>query len=392
MVKITHIRTQWPVGQGFFHTGSFYEDGALKFTYVYDCGSRSIPKLHGLVDDFADMIAKRRVVDLLFVSHLHADHVAGLDRLREKKFKIQRVILPMFDKVDMAIAIGRMPSAPREGVAEYFADPGGFISRGGGDASETIVYTMEPGGDTPPEEPGPGDVEGELTWEITGLPDGRGTGVHLPAGTVLKTMGRLGWVFLPYCMREDAQRRKFQALVEAKLGRPTSGMTIDYLVGNHAVLKRCYREIGSLHGSNLFTYSGFGRYGGHEIITSRCRRMPRSCCRDHYCPWRERSRKSGWLGTGDGEMRTDFKKFQHFYKDYLDKVRTLTLPHHGSRHNISFEALRNIDAEIAVVSYGNNDYGHPSRDVLAQCAGLCMDVVEVTGKASSAFQEGIFIH
>ena len=52
--------------------------GAGSFRYVYDCGSKNKTALTHSVDA---MLKRHPGIDALFVSHLHDDHVNGLDQL-----------------------------------------------------------------------------------------------------------------------------------------------------------------------------------------------------------------------------------------------------------------------------------------------------------------------
>ncbi|MDE2911628.1 MAG: hypothetical protein OXL68_01710 [Paracoccaceae bacterium] len=74
-------RTQYPVGQGCFHVGTVEwhsEPGTGSFRYVYDCGSKNTTALK---DSVYAMLKRHPGFDALFVSHLHDDHVNGLDQL-----------------------------------------------------------------------------------------------------------------------------------------------------------------------------------------------------------------------------------------------------------------------------------------------------------------------
>lgn len=79
-----------PVGQGLFYSGLLngwrrHERGT--FSFVYDCGSTSSREfLYREIDDLKLLLPlagsrKSRRLDLLVISHLHDDHVNGLERL-----------------------------------------------------------------------------------------------------------------------------------------------------------------------------------------------------------------------------------------------------------------------------------------------------------------------
>ena len=80
-MKVTRI--QYPVGQGCFHSGHIHwkNDGYDKsgdYRYIYDCGSMNKSALNDAVNTYRNRSSD---IDALFVSHLHEDHVNGIDHL-----------------------------------------------------------------------------------------------------------------------------------------------------------------------------------------------------------------------------------------------------------------------------------------------------------------------
>jgi hypothetical protein len=76
---------QEPVGHGGFHTGTLGLNEPL-FRWVYDCGSwTKRSALQRQVDDFVRRCGqtndRETDVDLLFISHFHADHISGIATL-----------------------------------------------------------------------------------------------------------------------------------------------------------------------------------------------------------------------------------------------------------------------------------------------------------------------
>ncbi|WP_202107687.1 hypothetical protein [Succinivibrio dextrinosolvens] len=94
------------VGQGLFHAGKICLDEKSSdfFTFIYDCGSVQRPFLVKSIDDCLAFFKGEsksisiKQIDFLFVSHLHKDHINGLnlliDKLSQNHIKICNVVLP----------------------------------------------------------------------------------------------------------------------------------------------------------------------------------------------------------------------------------------------------------------------------------------------------------
>ena len=77
-------RTQYSIGQGCFRAGHVRwareaSRSSDDFHYVYDCGSSDGSA--ALQDAIVAWRSQTSRLDALFVSHLDADHVSGIDRL-----------------------------------------------------------------------------------------------------------------------------------------------------------------------------------------------------------------------------------------------------------------------------------------------------------------------
>jgi len=48
----------------------------------------------------------------------------------------------------------------------------------------------------------------------------------------------------------------------------------------------------------------------------------------------------------------------------ISEVEYIKIPHHGSKNNITSGLLRFSSPEVAVISVGENSYGHPNQEVL----------------------------
>lgn len=103
-MEISSTRTQWPVGQGFFHSGTVTLCGNQTQTihYVYDCGSCSPKILKTRISDYVQTIKNRKSdsketanpeIKLFFVSHFDRDHINGITTL-SRMVDVDRFIIP----------------------------------------------------------------------------------------------------------------------------------------------------------------------------------------------------------------------------------------------------------------------------------------------------------
>lgn len=85
-MSMTITRTIHPIGQGAFYTELLESDGT-KFTVVYDCGCEVVPNIshraEAIVEDWlgSDTESSEKVIDILFISHFHNDHINGVKLL-----------------------------------------------------------------------------------------------------------------------------------------------------------------------------------------------------------------------------------------------------------------------------------------------------------------------
>lgn len=126
------------VGQGLFYSGLLNKkgnNGHSVFSFVYDCGTDSSPVfLQREIDDYKLLLptvggTKQKKLDLLVVSHLHDDHVNGLEYLL-KDIEVDTVIMPYTN--DGLKLLARMEShSNQEFLQVFYADPvSWFLSKG----------------------------------------------------------------------------------------------------------------------------------------------------------------------------------------------------------------------------------------------------------------------
>ena len=173
---IEHYGNFHGVGQGLFISGKVQFDKESSFDYIYDCGT-----LRKKAQQILEMHIKKEVdrlegkpLDILFLSHLHWDHVSGLSMLlkslqpqngsgksEEKAIKIKKVVLPYLYPAERVVvmATARQYLENEEDLGwytDFLARPGEFLRKKG---VEDVVFVR--GGDSgSPErnEPNPSDL------------------------------------------------------------------------------------------------------------------------------------------------------------------------------------------------------------------------------------------
>lgn len=360
---ISHQRVQYPVGQGGFHAGTLRLlsrdpgdwQAAIRsddlmggdFVYVYDCGSEPVKLVRDVVKTFVRGRARKRI-QMLFLSHLDRDHIAGVPALLAPRsgIEVDTIVLPYLDDVDRLIAFGRSAQTASADATERFfrdivLDPVVTLQRFG--PRQIILVPAVDEEDLPesaPIEPPEGD-EGAIRWGAIssfdgGTPDAgimdSGAILLRHAEFVLSVTGKGAWRLRPYVRGPRRQDREaFINAVEVALDWPRGSFstkvqnakTRRVLVTRHrTALARAYKwAFGDKNETSLSLYSG-------PVSPERCGAVFAGR------PMLAKA-KIGWLGTGDANLRDDepIRRFEDFYGADLEQVTTFVLPHHGSIHN-----------------------------------------------------------
>ncbi len=421
-------RIQYPVGQGCFHAGHIQaapdESGvAADFRYIYDCGSTNLRALAGVVDTYR---MKGSSVNALFVSHLDADHVNGLDRLLGV-VSVNTVYIPY---VDQAVSILDIVEADLEGAVsasliEAKIAPGSwFGSRG----VSTVVRVLPPsddmqsdvnwnteaddGGGRPPLEPTKASSDGST--ESASRSGGRIEEREMLSGVSVPTSGNgrsLGWLLVPHVDPAPAERRRqFIKKVRTELGL-RSGQRINARVLARCLrnsverkkLRECYEEIVSGGSHRNHNRVSMSLYSGPAQSECRSFHLCRTDSVAAFWPhwfWdfhREphlscNQTAVGWIGTGDAALQTNNVRqaWLNTYGRFRKHVSTILLPHHGSKRSFHPGLLDFPDLDVCVVSAAHRSrYRHPGRTVVDQVRENGKTLYHVSERLQSELREEI---
>lgn len=137
-MTLLNERVQFPVGQGGFHAGKLSEDGEVKIRYVVDCEAMSTyqARRDECVANYVKAEGIGSDLDILFITHAHADHLNGVEKLLSKKsgVKVKAIVMPLLNVVERLICYARTASDDPKAAASGFyrdftADPVKTLSR-----------------------------------------------------------------------------------------------------------------------------------------------------------------------------------------------------------------------------------------------------------------------
>lgn len=373
MPEIILNRTLWPVGHGAFYTEQFLDFNRKRvFTAVYDCGGKDENIIHQNIDNMVRVAGN--VIDVLFISHLHRDHINGLDYLKSHT-SVRRTILPYLTKPAIAEAyIYNAIIGAQNGHLDTDSQWQQFIFGLINDdaVDDNITFVLPGEGARMPEDP-------------QEIPDIENVGARIRSGQVMKASGdvdghRLYWIYIPVNVEYDDE--KSQKLLN-KINQIPHFANIkdaddfDWIELQNALrsankkeieaVKKVYKNIfvGKHNAYSMPVYSG-PLYNSHphywDVYNYRDtyiqQWMRNGCVKSLYFRNDKKDRDFDFsqmlpcLYMGDFEAADEVKllELQRMLGRYYDYVGMQQIPHHFSINNHSVELYKN-----RVCAFGNVD-------------------------------------
>lgn len=424
-----HLRQHRPVGQGGFHTASL-QDQQRTLHYVYDCGAMPTyaSRRDAEIDQYIGERGAASLLDFLFISHAHADHLNGVPRLLAARtgLKVDTIVMPLLPLADRLVAFARAAFAdPRlAGNAfyrDFIIDPVAAVRRFG-PARIVLVRPGQRGRNSPgapgangdPPDGNPDRPDALMAragghapaWEVVG----RGaavahTAANGPVAPVFELDDTLGfgmrdrhgrwWLLAPFVEPAvRANRSLFRSTLAGQLGislaqltgrlRTTAGL-LNLLTNHVADLAAAYKVVDDdLNVTSLSLYSGpvalpaapfgylarFGKWQSGPSGDDRC----------------------AWLGTGDAALAaTAYRRnFLDHYRLLLRNVQSFVLAHHGSERNFDPQLLVEIDPGLVIAQADKiGRWRHPGTGVVQATASSGRFVCVVTSSPDSSVTEHI---
>jgi len=327
-----------PIGQG-----AFYSEKHNGLQIVYDCGVWHKEKNNARVDNLiSGSFEQGSNIDILFISHFDYDHISKIGVLN-KMFPVKRIVLPLLHDNDKILLSKLYEVHGFADLAQLVKDPVTYFEPTGGKVTfVSMASTSE----------NVSEIIIRLENDVASIPD------KIQSGTRLEIND---WMFIPY--NYDYGVRSIEIinrLLRLKLNMDKILSEPDYILVNRKRIKGAYNALkGKINENSMFLYSGPSsksaeHYGHYVHLFLHCERH------SHFHHYYNRV---ACIYTGDGDLnRVDLSIV---YRSVFEMVGTIQIPHHGDHKSFKPDIFsgRRI---ICPISVGvDNDYGHPSLQVMS---------------------------
>lgn len=383
-------RVQHGVGQGGFHTSSFYlqsadEDSSFehRFDLVFDCGTLSKGPDGSSPQDFIAArieahLPSAPIVDALFLSHLDSDHFNGVEALCSIK-QVKQVFLPYFQQAELALFMAQHVLA-HDSAALGPAGLAAAVNALGGGPLFGVPVTLVGA----PLDEGP---RGELRERQRDQPGERISvveidfaGVRRPVGQTLPRGSELGlqwaglelpWTLLPWSYKQSpaglarllADVPMLAALAQAATTVKARDMEalLTLRPQIRASLSKIIKAAGGVEAAD-FNAPSICLYSGPRDDDARIE--------ESQYRWRgtgyslAQDDPIGWITTGDAVLGRYETEFIGVFATALKQCGTYVVPHHGARKNHSSALILNAKGRFALICAKHGSKFHPHEEVL----------------------------
>ena len=357
-----------PIGQGGFYTETFKDNDEEVFNVVYDCGSET-----GKPYDINSYLKKyypdstkhpKKEIDAIFVSHLHNDHINGLECLLGNT-NVKYLFLPQLTEeiiLESLLYNAYLNKGSWNSTNNLILDLYGFGNDENLKNKETRIIKIKIDSENND------NSESEVT-DFDSLKQ-----ESYNSGTVFM-YGRCRWLYIPINSQPNIPKKNnvcFYDFFKQEVNNGTD-FSLTEIKGiferNKQTCIDAYTNYFSGHNSYSMTL-----FSGTDIlhIFDMCRKRDKCRCCHHCKDFAFHNHfPANFLYTGDFEPN---KTNLQVLKDTLlnkktgfpylwDTVSGIQVPHHGSRNNFNCELY--VNPCVGYISAGSrNRHKHPNVDTL----------------------------
>jgi len=183
------------------------------------------------------------------------------------------------------------------------------------------------------------------------------------SGENISVSRTMDWSFVPLNVLNIHLKRELRnELGQRGLLEYNVDELIEYMKSQPSVLRSIYeRQKGGFNDTSMMLYSGPIRSRGRREIVN----CPEASAMKMYimlkCNGLDRT---GCLLTGDQNLNREAVK--HTLRSFLKPTGTFQMPHHGSYRSFDKNILNHKNSVFITSSGKNNNYGHPSAELVKQ--------------------------
>ena len=386
MSNIRLERTIWPVGHGAFYTEQFKNGENVLFTAVYDCGSYQRNALQKCIDEFLPKKGTL-VIDALFISHFHADHVNLLTYLLQQNVRVKNLFIPQLTD---AYVLSLLVSSASDTATNrtIVRDILGHLYGGGGFDNVENIFEVP-------------SINNENIGELPDYPADESIAKrNHKVAPVVQTYQLIKnnpfWVYIPCNIFAPNVKLKTE-LVNS--GYTTNGTDVDINKVLADLKMNQWKKLQGVYGQvfgndpneySMTVYSGKDEQASMKVAV---RPYHLSCCGCDYpfchCYGTHLLRKeSGCMYTGDFMAKQHDGLLINFYNSKMrhnawENTWLMQIPHHGSYYNHK-DSLYTNHSKVTFASTAIKDKdGHPHLQTLVDVSNKeCPIVIVQDNKAT----------
>lgn len=350
-------RTFHPVGHGAFYTEQFYSSVNSQpcFTVVFDCGrfeaaktGWSYPKYKKTIEQYVlrdSGLISGQIIDVLFISHFHTDHILGVEFLL-RNYTVKKIIIP-------AITVETILDSLSTSYDDNYAEVISFFDKVNRDYGDKVCMV---------------DIQDsrlsdEDTEEIDLQSEDFSSRSSLNKCTRLKYRG---WYYKPYYKVDRTNEKNLIVQLRAKFPSTICGSEIDStqiieLIKTNGVdsLKDVYASVFGKDQHNSYSLTLYSGMSCDKACHKGCHvKANEDAVNFQLC-------SCNCLYMGDYEALGDKQRqIMTYYSREWENIGIVQVPHHGSEHN-SDDAFYHGKKRLCIISADSNDkYEHPDQVVL----------------------------
>ena len=434
-MRIKYEQKFHPIGQGLFYSSSLYLNDSISASVIFDCGSENIELIKKGIKGYSSSN-----IDVLIISHLHFDHISGLDFLLKNR-KVNTVVLPYLIPKERILIQSLNYNKP-EWYNEFLSNPYSYLNEKENIENVIIIngnddendYSENFPEEIPPLNDNLINEKRNIRIELENVDDKTkntiGINENLQFNSNLSLMKDKGYIlisnmylsFFNYKINNDKKVNEFYAEIKrlkitdtkSALRQLLNGKKREQFKKSYEIIRKdinitslaAYQgfilpfnnreHLFSIRGFNSFQYNfldnvfccncdGFidGHFHGRSIKGHKYKFYY-----DCFCDCHKHSNCSKMIGTLLlGDIKLDYKTkkrkemFIHF-KKLLPFVKLVQLSHHGAENGWNESLIKKIPRNsLFIASHSTiNKYHHPHKKVIMELAENNRKFISVTEK------------